>query len=199
MADEHAVGPGAARGPPVPRSADFLGTRASTRRLDAEVDSTATTSLRSLRAPVTPPRHLQLLATTLALVALVVRLLLPLLHDPRAHAAVGDAGGAAVGCACVEAASAMPWWQLRGDADGADDAGNDERERDGEQIAAAPAAGHCLACAEAQLPPAPPPPLLDVPQLTAAPAPTIAAPRAPPQLAAERSQHHSRAPPHAQA
>lgn len=141
-------------------------------------------------------RSPQLLATTLALLALVVRLLLPLLHDPRAHAAIGAAdGGAASGCACIDASSALPWWQADGNANG----DRDEGERGSDQIAAAPAAGHCLACAESHLPPAPPPSPIAVPQLTAAPTPTTAAPRAPPRAAPERSQHHSRAPPHAHA
>lgn len=138
--------------------------------------------------------RLQLLASTLAFLALAVRLLLPLLHDPRAHAEIGDRdGGSASGCACVATSSAMPWWQ------GDRDATGDERERGGDQIDAAPATAHCLACAEAHLPPAPPPPPFDEPQLACAPTPTTAAPRAPPHAAAERSQHHSRAPPHAHA
>lgn len=142
-----------------------------------------------------PPfrRRLQLLASTLAFLALAVRLLLPLLHDPRAHAAINDRdGGTASGCACIASSAAMPWWQEDGNATG----DGDERERGGDQITAAPATGHCLACAEAHLPPAPPPPPFDEPHLVSAPTPTTAAPRAPPLAAAERSQHHSRAPPH---
>lgn len=176
---------------PVPRN--FFG---EARRAPAST-STATVQLRSLPALVIPPRRTpQLLATALALVALALRLMLPLLHDPRAHAAIGDRdGGVASACACVEASAAMPWWQADGDTTG----DHDERKRGGDQITAAPAAGHCLACAEAHLPPAPPPPPFDGPQLAAAPTPTTTAPRAPPRAAPERSQHHSRAPPHARA
>lgn len=157
--------------------------------------STAAACFRSLRAPVTPfRRRPQLLASTLAVLALVLRLLLPLLHDPRAHGLVVDAGGAeASSCACVERVSSTPWWQLTDDTEG------DERDPSGDHIAAAAAGGHCLACAEAHLPAAPPPPPIDVPQLAAAPTPTVAAPRAPPRQASERSQHQSRAPPHARA
>jgi hypothetical protein len=141
---------------------------------------------------------MQLLASTLALVALVLRLLLPLLHDGHAHAQPGDGGTAGDACACVAPATA-PWWQAPSDADAADGERGSKRERGGDHITAAPAPGHCLACAEAHLPPAPPPPFFDVPQLAAAPTPTTAAPRAPPRPAPERSQHHSRAPPHAHA
>ena len=139
------------------------------------------------------PRPTRLLPLTLALVALVLRLLLPLLHYPGAQAAIADRdGGTASGCACIATSAAMPWWQEDGNATG----DGDERERGGDQITAAPATGHCLACAEAHLPPAPPPPPFDEPHLVCAPTPTTAAPRAPPLAAAERSQHHSRAPPH---
>lgn len=163
--------------------------------------STATALLRSLRAPVIPPRRTsQLLATALALVALALRLMLPLLHDPRAHAAIGDRdGGFASACACVETHSGTPWWQANGDATGDRDERERERERGDDHITARATAGHCLACAEAHLPPAPPPPPFDVLQLAAAPTPTTTAPRAPPRAAPERSQHHSRAPPHARA
>lgn len=191
-ANEHAFWLGAAASTAVPGSAHFP------RRSRAPAStSTATARLRSLRALVIPSRRTpQLLATALALVALALRLMLPLLHDPRAHAAIGDRdGGLASACACVETNSGTPWWQANGDATG----DRDERERGGDHITAKATAGHCLACAEAHLPPAPPPPPFDVPQLAAAPTPTTAAPRAPPRAAPERSQHHSRAPPHARA
>lgn len=139
---------------------------------------------------------MQLLASTLALVALVLRLMLPLLHDGHAHAPRADDSAARDACACAVPVTA-PWWQAAGDADAAD--GERERERGGDHFAAAAVHGHCLACAEAQLPPAPPAPFFDVPQLAAAPTPTVAAPRAPPLKSPERSQHHSRAPPHAHA
>ena len=73
---------------PVPRN--FCG---EARRAPAST-SKATARLRSLRALVIPSRRTpQLLATAQALGALALRLLLPLLHDPRAHAAIGDRDG----------------------------------------------------------------------------------------------------------
>lgn len=161
---------------------------------------------------MTRSRHpLQPFASALALLALVLRLLLPLLHDPRAHAVPGDGGATASGgCACVASGTTAPWWQASIAADDRERASagaverehqrdGRERERDGDQVLAAEAPGHCLACAEAHLPPAPPAPWSLLPPLAAAPTPTIAAPRAPPRPAPERSQHHSRAPPTARA